>query len=70
MRNRQNTLLWMKDLLEHMNACHEQLQYSSDGPAEAFLADALLADVTEFRHLCDQIRTRTRRGAGALVGSA
>ena len=30
-RNRRNTLLWMKDLLDHMSRCHDQLQWASDG---------------------------------------
>ncbi len=64
MRNRQNTLLWMKDLIEHMTACQEQLHFASDGPAESFLADSLMADLTEFRHLCEQIRSRPRKGTG------
>ena len=42
-RNRRNTLLWMKDLLDHMSRCHDQLQWASDGETESFLADALLA---------------------------
>jgi len=76
MRNRQRTLLWMKDLIEHMTACQEQLHYAAEGPAETFLADALMADLTEFRHLCEQIRSRSRKGSGsasapgALVASA
>ena len=36
MRNRHTTLLWMKDLIEHMNRCHEQLQWAADGPTETF----------------------------------
>ena len=59
MRSRNHTLLWMKDLIEHMNSCHEQLQWAADGPAESFLADALMADLSECRRLCEQLRTRT-----------
>ena len=68
MRSRRRTLLWMKDLIEHMNDCHSQLEFAGDGPAESFLADALLADLTECRRLCEQLRTRSGR-RGELVGS-
>ncbi len=68
MRNRNHTLLWMKDLIEHMNSCHEQLQWAGDGPAESFLADALMADLSECRRLCEQLRPRT--GSKQLMASA
>ena len=67
MRDRQTTLLWMKDLIEHMNRCHEQLQWAAGGPAEAFLTDALLVDLVECRRLCEQLQSRP--GRHALAGS-
>lgn len=61
MSNRRTTLLWMKDLLDHMNTCHEQLQWASDGPAESFLTESLLVDLTECRKLCEALQARPRR---------
>ncbi len=55
-RNRRNTLLWMKDLLDHMSRCHDQLQWASDGDTESFLADALIGDLNECQKLCEQLR--------------
>jgi hypothetical protein len=60
MRDRQNMLLWMKDLIEHMNVCQEQLEWAGDGPGESFLTEALLVDLTECRRLCEQLRSRGR----------
>jgi hypothetical protein len=57
MKNRRTTLLWMKDLIEHMSRCHEQLQWAADGPSESFLTDAMLGDVSEFQRLCQELRT-------------
>ena len=68
MGSRHHTLLWMKDLIDHMNSCHEQLLWAADGPAESFLADALMADVSEFRRLCEQLRPAAGRKQ-ALVGA-
>ena len=51
-RNRRNTLLWMKDLLDHMSRCHDQLTWASDGETESFLADALIDDLNECHKLC------------------
>jgi hypothetical protein len=48
----------MKDLIEHMNRCQEQLQWASDGPTQSFLAESLMVDLSECRKLCEQLRTR------------
>jgi hypothetical protein len=58
----------MKDLIEHMSRCHEQLQWASDGPAEAFLTDAMLVDLTECRLLCEQLQGRPSRRAAMVAG--
>jgi hypothetical protein len=69
MRNRRHTLLWMKDLLEHMNQCHEQLQWAADGQTEAYLAETLLVDLTECQKLCEQLKPPARK-APSLATSA
>lgn len=56
MRNRQNTLLWMKDLIDHMSTCHEQLQWAADGRTETFLAETMMGDLAECRRLCEELR--------------
>lgn len=58
MRNRQTTLLWMKDLIEHMAKCHEQLQWAADDRTESFLTEALLNDLTECGLLCEELLSR------------
>ena len=60
MRNRKNTLLWMKDLIEHMSQCQEQLQWARDGRTETFLTETLIGDVAEFRRLCEDLRENKR----------
>lgn len=61
MRNRQNTLLWMKDLIEHMTRCHEQLQWTPDGPATNFLTESMMVDLSECRRLCEQLQAPANR---------
>ena len=60
MPDRQNTLLWMKDLLEHMTQCHEQLQWASDGRTESFLAQRLMGDLAECQRLCEHLHQGDR----------
>ncbi len=56
MRDRQNTLLWMKDLIEHMARCHEQLQWTKEGPGARFLTESLLVDLSECQMLCERLK--------------
>ncbi len=67
MRNRQSTLLWMRDLIEHLSTCQEQLQWAADGPAEAFLTEAMMADLSECHQLCEQIRHKPGKTQAMLV---
>jgi hypothetical protein len=50
----------MKDLIEHMSRCQEQLQWASDGRSETFLTAAMMVDLTECRRLCEQLQSRPR----------
>jgi hypothetical protein len=70
MRDRRHTLLWMKDLIEHMSRCHDQLQWTSDGATQMFLADALIGDLNECHKLCEQLRTEPSHtgSSHSLVG--
>ena len=71
MRNRRHTLLWMKDLLDHMNQCHEQLQWAADGQTEAYLAETLMGDLSECQKLCEQLKPTTDpRKSVSLAASA
>jgi hypothetical protein len=63
MRDRRHTLLWMKDLIEHMSRCHDQLEFTSDGETQSFLADAMIGDLNECQKLCEQFRSIQSRQA-------
>lgn len=69
MANRRNTMLWMKDLIEHMAHCHDQLQWAGDGPTQAFLADSLLGDLSQCRQLCEQLRQSQSQKSRETAGS-
>lgn len=65
MKDRRNTLLWMKDLIEHMNHCHEQLLWAADGPSESFLTESMMVDLAECTRLCEELRVK--RDSSRLV---
>jgi hypothetical protein len=62
MSNRRTTLLWMKDLIDHMHRCHDQLQWAGDGPSASYLTESLLVDLTECRRLCEQLQVAPKSG--------
>lgn len=72
MTDRTNTLLWMRDLIEHMRHCQEQLQWASDDPSESFLTEALMVDLSECQTLCEKLRSNrvNHRQGLQLVGTA
>ncbi len=61
MKDRQHTLLWMKDLIEHMNRCHEQLQWAADDSAQTYLTDSMLGDLSQCQRLCEELRGTPRK---------
>lgn len=72
MSDRRTTLLWMKDLIDHMHRCHDQLQWAADGPASTYLTESMMVDLTECRRLCErlQVAPTSRRGNRPLTASA
>jgi hypothetical protein len=70
MNNRRHTLLWMKDLIEHLSRCHDQLEWTKDGATQEFLADAMLGDLNECQKLCEQFRTgQPQKGRSRAVAA-
>jgi hypothetical protein len=65
MRNRRHTLLWMKDLLDHLSQCHDQLEWASDDDTQSFLTEAMLGDLSQCQKLCEQLREADSPGMGA-----
>jgi len=55
--------LWMKELLERLQVCHDQWQNAA-GASERYLARTIERDLGEFRRLCQSLRR------DALAGTA
>jgi hypothetical protein len=56
----------MKDLIDHMTVCHEQLQWAGDSSTQSFLTESLLVDLGECRQLCQDLKSNTAtRRAGS-----
>jgi hypothetical protein len=60
MSQRDINLLWLKDTLEHLKSCQEQLQWAQDDEAVHLLTETMLRDLDCCRRLCEALHRRSR----------
>src|SRR5713226_4965704 len=65
MSQRESNLLWLKDMLEHMVQCQQQLEWAEDEEAVQVLTETMLRDLESCRRLLSE--TMHRRGQMAAV---
>jgi hypothetical protein len=65
MSQRENNLIWLKDMLEHLTDSREQLEWAQDGSALRMISESMLRDLDCCRRLCESLR---RRGPAVEVG--
>jgi hypothetical protein len=63
MSQRDSNLLWIKDLLEHMMHCQQQLEWAEDAEAVQVLTESLLRDLESCRRLCVMMHRRRELAA-------
>ena len=59
MSQRESNLLWLKDLLEHLMACQQQLEWAEDNETIRVLTETMLADLDRCKRLCETMHRRT-----------
>ncbi len=60
MSQRESNLLWLKDLLEHLSACQQQLEWTEDGETIHRVTETMLRDLDCCRRLCEGLKRRSR----------
>jgi hypothetical protein len=60
MSQREATMLWIKDILDHLQHCHQQLDWTSDGATIDVLTQSMLRDLERCRRLIEDWQRRTR----------
>jgi hypothetical protein len=58
MSQREVNLLWLKDTLEHLTSCQQQLEWTEDGETIRVLTETMLRDLECCRRLCDGMHRR------------
>jgi hypothetical protein len=61
MSQRESNLLWLKDMLEHLSSCQQQLQWTEDPEMISVLTEAMIRDLDSCRRLCEGLRRRVGR---------
>jgi hypothetical protein len=52
---RESNLLWLKDVLEHLTACRQQLEWTADPEAVQVLTESMIRDLECCRRLCETL---------------
>lgn len=68
MSQRESQLLWLKDVLEHLRDCQEQLEWVEDPESARLLLDSMVRDLECGKQLCEAIKARTPRRHYSVAG--
>ena len=59
MNPRENNLLWLSDMLDHLAGCRSNLESAGDRQTVEVITDMMMRDLDCCRRLCETIRRRT-----------
>jgi hypothetical protein len=59
MSQREANMLWLRDMLNHLSACQQQLEWAEDANTIHVLTESMLRDLESCRRLCESLRRRT-----------
>jgi hypothetical protein len=60
MSQREANLLWMRDTLDHLQTCQQQLEWAEDNEAVHVVTETMLRDLERCRRLCEDLHRRSR----------
>jgi hypothetical protein len=58
MSQRETNLLWLKDTLDHLRSCEQQLRWAEDARTVQLLTETMLRDLENCRRLCESLGRR------------
>jgi hypothetical protein len=59
MSQRETNLLWLKDVLDHLRACHQELQWTDNPETVHLLTETMLRDLECCHRLCRALQRRS-----------
>jgi hypothetical protein len=60
MSQREANMLWLRDMLNHLSSCQQQLEWAEDANTIHVLTETMLRDLDCCRRLCETLHRRTR----------
>lgn len=60
MSQRESNLLWLRDTLEQLTVCRDQLEWARDSETVQVLTDSMLRDLESCRRLCEAMQRRAQ----------
>lgn len=67
MSQRQANLLWLKDMLDHLSSCQQQLEWTTDSQAVHVLTEVMLRDLDRCQRLCANIHRKAATSQAQAV---
>lgn len=61
MTQRETNLLWLKDILEHLSANQQHLEWTSDPETTRVLTEAMIRDLERCTRLCESMHRRCKQ---------
>ena len=58
MSQRESVLLWLKDMLEHLNHSQQQLHWTEDPQTIQVITEGMIRDLECCRRLCEELHQR------------
>jgi hypothetical protein len=59
MSTREANILWLRDILEHLSASQQQLEWTSDPETVRLVTETMLRDLERCQRLCEALRQRS-----------
>ena len=60
MSRRDADLLWLRDVIDHLRDCQQQLQWTEDKDTIHLVTETMLRDLESCRRLCETLQRRAR----------
>ncbi len=59
MSTRETNVRWLRDILEHLLASQQQLEWSADPETTRLVTETMLRDLERCQRLCEDLRQRS-----------
>jgi hypothetical protein len=62
MTSREANVLWLKDIIEHLSANQQRLEWTDDSDTIRLLTDSMRRDLERCQRICEMLRQRACTG--------